>query len=66
MNPLLALIIEAVIGIFVLAPFWVTCCKFPTLPPPPLPVLIVIGKNEPSPLVKVMVFKATEAVTKKL
>ena len=31
-------------------------------PPPPLPVSTVIGKVEPSPLVNVMVFKATDAV----
>ena len=30
--------------------------------PPPLPVFTVIGKVEPSPLVKVIVFKDTEAV----
>jgi hypothetical protein len=59
---LLALIIEAVIGTVVLAPKAVTWAKVPTLPPPPLPVLTVIGNVEPSPFVKVIVFKLTEAV----
>jgi hypothetical protein len=31
-------------------------------PPPAEPVLTVIGKVEPSPLVKVIVFKLTDAV----
>jgi hypothetical protein len=35
------------------------------LPPPPEPVLTVIGNVEPSPLVKVIVFKLTEAVVSK-
>jgi hypothetical protein len=34
-------------------------------PLPPEPVFTVIGKVEPSPLVKVIVFKLTEAVVNK-
>ena len=36
-----------------------------TPPPPPLPVSTVIGKVEPSPLVKVIVFNDTDAVVSK-
>jgi hypothetical protein len=62
---LLALIIEAVIGTVVEAPKAVTWAKVPTLPPPPLPVLTVIGNVEPSPFVKVIVLRTTEAVVNK-